>query len=156
MITAQQILEDYHALYKSRLGENYPVFTNPSYREMFRELGKTVRFCADSQTKTVYVWEADLELHPFFRRTAGIGCPPESKYKFWCDLILEGVAEARGGKYVMMDSDGLEGKILETGSPNEKQAFTQRVLDRDWTWVNRYVEVTSYLRHLKEKLHVLF
>ena len=153
LLSLKHVSEEYHALYKGHLkGNPYPVFTNPSYQEMFKELGPLVRFSADSQTRTVYVWNWESELHPHFRKAAGITCPRENEFMFWCNLILEGVAEARGGKYFMIESDGLEGKIMSTRRLDQKQLFTRSILEKDWFWVDRYIEVTPFLEKLSVKM----
>jgi hypothetical protein len=152
LASLKRLNEEYFEMYKSRLGDPYPVFKNPSYREMFRELGPSVRFSADDQTKTVYAWNADAELHPFFRKSARLSCPERNKFMFWCDLILEGVAAAHGGKYIMFISDGLEGRVAIARGIDDKQIFAKKVLMRDWSWVDRYIEVSPYLNQLRKKL----
>jgi hypothetical protein len=157
LTSIRNISEEYFETFKSRLGVPYPVYKNPSYKEMLKDLGSWIRFSADYQTKVVYAWNAEMELHPYFRKSAGITVPAGSEFLFWSDMILEGVAEARGGKYMMMASDALEGKIFKVvgGDPKRRPLFLKKVLDRDWSWVDRYIKVSPWLDERRRELERL-
>ena len=52
--------------------------------------------------------------------------------------------------YVMSGSDFLQSFVGRmTGS---ERLFLSNLLNQDWDWVNRYIEITDWLSRLKERL----
>jgi hypothetical protein len=148
MIRASQILkalsEDYFTRIKSSINpyNSYEIFVNPTQKEL-REF-EAVRFSADFKKKEVLAWNWTSELHPDLREKLGVTIPPEERIgKYWGIYFLEGVAVKRGSKFYMERSDVLHGFSYP-------EAIT-RQLEKDWSWVDRYIVVTPYLEKFKEK-----
>lgn len=60
------------------------------------------------------------------------------------------VIKTTDGTYVMSGSDFLQsfaGRMTRA-----ERMFLGDLFDQDWTWVDRYIEVTERLRHSRERL----
>ncbi len=66
-------------------------------------------------------------------------------------LFLKGAATRTGdGIYVMSGSDFLQsfvGRMI-----GSERLFLSNLLNQDWDWVNRYIEVSEWLHHFRERL----
>ena len=131
-------------LYKGRY---YEIFVNPTPQEM-NDAGSQstlytdvvgVRFIAYLKTKKVYVWSSDVVHRELMDKI--IDNFPEFKEK---GNALFGTAEKVSGKWDMTASDFMEG--------TQSYTLINKILDQDWSWVNRYIYVTDFLNHLKKDL----
>ena len=66
-------------------------------------------------------------------------------------LFLKGAATKTGDEtYVMSGSDFLQSFVGRMTSA--ERLFLTDLLDQNWDWVNRYIEVTEWLHHYRERL----
>lgn len=151
MITAQKILstlkEEYYTRIKAKYNPyaSYEVFVNPAPKEI-REFDG-VRFSANSKTKEVLVWLWHEDLHPDLRDKLGITIAPKDRLgHYWSINLLEGVANRRGSKFYMEGSDALRGFKY----PEEITVLLQK----DWSWVDRYVVVTPFIESYMKKYNI--
>jgi len=125
-------------------GKSFEVWMNPERTE-FSRIGEVVRFTADLNTHTLYVWDFSAGHHADVSVGMRLGDSAGSI------LFLKGAATRTGdGIYVMSGSDFLQsfaGRM--TGS---ERLFLRNLLNQDWDWVNRYIEVSEWLTRLKERL----
>ena len=117
------------------------IFEDPDRREL-EELGRTsthgeIRFAADSKTKKLYVWDADLAVHPAVLEQLGFS---RDEWRRGHRFLL-GTASKRGGQWVFFESDRL----------NTWSELIPGTFKHDWGWVNRSINVTNYLSRLQGK-----
>jgi hypothetical protein len=162
MITAHQILEAYETSFKHK-NDYVEVFANPDKKEL-RDAGESIRFSANDCNKTVYVWGANLALHFEARAKAKLPKCGENLVYWWTG-ILEGVARSFGTEYVMSSSDCFSQGFMEyrdekrMGRRDNSVAILYSladILDRDWSWVNRYIKVDGWLDEIKESINAEF
>lgn len=149
MIKASSIIEAYMTLLKAKKPEDTEtVFENPSFKELKELVDRAsgeVRFMADSQTKTVYAWEGTLWNHHDARQSLKIKCDMSRwSNRYVCANILDGLAVQDGSKFVMDDSD-----MLDSGF-DISVLYRQAIFSQDWSWADKYIEVTPYIEHLKK------
>jgi hypothetical protein len=153
MIKATTILEEYFTSLKGYGGSYAEIFINPTRLEMLSLMKsskeKMVRFLADSDHKDIYVWKAASAVHqaviPVLDISPG-GIYFEKSYSH----LLEGQAIREGQGFKMIDSSTiffLKTYIRQNAKVAKESAlFLLDLMDQDWTWADRYIEVTSYLR----------
>lgn len=129
------------------------IYENPSksdYSELFINANKdrvrkstfaVIRFFADDKSKTVYVWDGEKAIHAEIARTIGLNDRLDSD-----PSILSGIATLSSGKAKMVQSDSLES--IDKHSTFDTNYYNQ-VISKDWSWTNRYIDVTTYLSKLK-------
>lgn len=156
MIRASSILEAYHGLFRTDYKTTYTVFVNPSSKEL-RELTSRlndpdvpdgVRFIADNSAKKVYAWEGMYANHDDARRHVGLKCDPS----MWsddnvCGSMLDGWAEQQGSRFFLQACDVMEANW------SSSVRYRQTIFSQDWSWVDRYIQVTPYLERLKKEFH---
>jgi len=125
-------------------GKAFDVWMNPEIRE-FVHIGGVVRFTADLATRSLYVWNFSAGHHSDVSVGMRLGDSAGST------LFLKGAATKTGdGAYVMSGSDFLQSCVGRmTGS---ERKFLINLLNQDWAWVDRYIEVTEWLRRCRERL----
>lgn len=115
-----------------------PIFVNPSRKEI-REIissseGNTVRFSAFHHEQKVFMWDANLIIHDpveseIFRKYNLAGLPYTKNPN-----LFAGLANMSGGKLVAYSSDQLR-----------KSEVEEKILSKDWSWLEKYVSVKKYL-----------
>jgi hypothetical protein len=154
MIKAIQILEEYEKMCKSfqMSGKpaRYTIFKNPTLKEI-REAedeggaaasgGGEVRFIADNATKDIYVFSAFLANHNDARTCLGLKCISDVENKYVCGSQLDGTAERIGTKLIMNESDMI----------GAEKKFRDAIFAQDWSWVERYVNISDYFEILKKR-----
>lgn len=130
------------------------VYKNPSksdYSEIYQSFIDDVRlpskivmirFIADAKTKSVYVWNGQKAIHAEVARSVGLIDRMESD-----PTILSGIGVLVSGKAEMQQADSLES--IDKYSSQFDINYYNGVVSRDWSWVNRYIQVTKYLGKLK-------
>jgi hypothetical protein len=114
----------------SHLQRYVEIFVDPTPREM-RDMGKDIRFLADNRTKHIYAWPAFSAIHHEVVDELGLeGARSRGD-------ILPGTAEKFGGKYVMTSSEYLQ--------YIDKSGIIDKVIQQEWGWVDRYIEVSSWV-----------
>jgi hypothetical protein len=157
MKTAREItllLESYLTSFYNK-GVSVEVYLNPTEKEM-RKLGYDIRFTAISDTKEIYCWSAHGEFHNRSKKLLNIRCPGHEISGHFCDNMLEGVAEKQGRIYVMTRSECFDRLFSAFKSDkdeldNEREAL-QKILTTNWNWVDKYIEVTGFLKKYRQKL----
>jgi hypothetical protein len=131
------------------------VYLNPTEKEM-KSLGYDIRFTAIAGTREIYCWSAHGEFHRQTKEFLGIDCPGHEAAGHWCDNMLEGIAQKQGKRYVMTRSECFDRLLVgfhhEEGEPNEEVEALRTILRYDWKWVNRYIDVSAYLRRHRRLL----
>jgi len=150
MITAKQILEAYLTrLPLTHKKGTFEVFENPTYKELksadSTNLG--VRFTAYLPTKTVYAWDLDAVIHSTIEIDLDLNNKGERVSYGWSNL-LTGVAEGLGSQYKMCHSDLF--LSVTYYHRNIDLAAALEMLDQDWSWVDKYINVSSWLKQARE------
>ena len=106
-----------------------------------------IRFIADNLNKKVFVWSFNF-IHVdiwdnFLVKTFGKG---RNKY-FKASDLLPGTATKKGSKFVMDDSD----EILHQQHVGTLD-WIDGILDIDWKWADKYVEVTPWVNNLTKDI----
>jgi len=136
MSRARNILEKYFTSFRSALGM-VDIFINPSKGEL-RELGTEVRFIADIKSKKVYAFDASKANHGHVWRRIG-----DSRDYREPTLLM---GSATNG--VMTDSHVLRYGHLRPSIHD--QPFPTWSW-KDWTWVDKYIKVTDYLKKYRQE-----
>lgn len=125
-------------------GKAFDVWMNPDEHD-FAHIGEVVRFTADRKTHSLYVWNFSAGHHGDVSVGMGLGDSAGSI------LFLKGAATKTGdGAYVMSGSDFLQSFVGRmTGA---ERMFLGKLFNQDWEWVDRYIEVTEWLRRYRERL----
>jgi len=151
MITSSDILiylsEVWDSSAFNRWGKRFDIYANPSGKD-FREIGEAdVRFCADSSTKTIYVWDYLGNLHHEVRAKLNLKCTGFALHDGgkWCTSILDGLASREGHRYIMNGSDMLKWAV------NNTQVLDD-ILSRDWSWMDRYIISTPFINKFRDIL----
>lgn len=130
-------------------------FVNPTVKEMdsLKLIPYNmyfIRFIADNNTKQVYVWCAD-RLH--FDALRFLNIPGLFIQELLPGYLL-GTAEKQGGKYIMEESDRIDYQFTLIGGKLNNIEVLDEILNKtDWSWVNRYIYVDSYLNELREEFN---
>ena len=120
------------------------IYMNPTSLELKMAVeesrDKDLRFLADNLNKKVFVWSSGLlhwevwEKNIYPKYGKGRDMDVEET-----DNILTGIAKLQGNKAVMMDSDAQ----LTYGRSKD-------IAETDWTWMNKYVNATQWLKELRK------
>jgi len=133
------LTEKYWGRVESRwTGMNLEIFENPSKKEFLDAAAigiveKYVRFIADPKRKKVYIWSANA-IHA--------DMVPEIYNKSYANVIfkvLPGTAKQQGGRWVIIATDEVE------VTPDRYNWIMQH----DWSWADRYIEVTPWIKKLR-------
>jgi hypothetical protein len=155
MITAHYInnllSEEYEKICPLPYGNvrtKYTVFKNPSLKEI-REVEKEyneqeVRFIADNHTRSVYVWSSIAANHHDTRHCLDLHCSLKINSKYVCGSHLDGMAIRQGSMLHMTRSDMMDGFACDSD-------YREVIFFQDWTWVDKYIKVSSWIENLKDK-----
>jgi len=131
----------------SRNKKVYSIYTNPTKLEMKFAIeesqDKELRFVADNLNKKIFVWSSDL-LHDdvwdnFLAKTYAKG--RGNDFSISPDL-LPGNAVKIGNSYSMINSDEVDCD----------SQWVKDIIDIDWSWANKYVNVTKWLNKFKKSI----
>lgn len=157
MRTAREIitlLEAYVSSFKNK-GLPVEVYLNPTEKEM-KGLGYDIRFTAIANSKEIYCWSAHGEFNRPTRNHLGLDCPGH-EIAGWCDNMLDGVAEKQGKRYVMTRSECFDRLLVgfhDDEESSEEVEALKTILSYDWRWVQRYIDVSKYLRRYRKQLEL--
>jgi hypothetical protein len=141
----QYMNEEYLRRIKNEYKDSFEVFVNPSVKEIRQVDDKDgVRFTADNKTKNVYVWDAYASIHNDVWSHNEIN-KGRNFNSTSCITVLHGECEFKGGKYVMNFSDEIH---YQKGIGKE---FYIRDIIKDFKWVNRYINIEGYLKHIMKE-----
>ena len=142
--SGEMVNEEYFTRAKSTVPKkgNIEVYKNPTARDK-KALGNIIRFTLDNRTKTAYAWVYDQAHHADIARAVGI------KHRFDDPDLLTGAASWKGGRWVFDSSDFLKDFKKMIGSEAE---FLNNLINNDWTWANRYIEIDTTLDKLRDYL----
>jgi hypothetical protein len=156
--TAREIidlLEGYVTSFRNK-GLPVEVYMNPTVEEM-KKLGYDISFTAVADTKEIYCWSTHGEFHRPTKEILGLDCPGHETAG-WCDNMLDGIAQKQGKRYVMTRSTCFDRLLVgfhqEGDEPNEEVEALKTILERDWRWVQKYIDVSSYLRKYRKQLGI--
>jgi len=148
----QYLQEKYMGSTKSRFNSACSVYVNPTKTELgfaHEESNNTaIRFMADNLNKKVFIWSSGLLHHEvwdnFLTKTFGKG---RNKYFTKASDLLPGTATKKGSKFVMFTSDEIQHqRSVDTFE------WIHGILDIDWKWVDKYVEVTPWIKDLTNEI----
>ena len=114
----------------NRTKENIDVFVNPGPGD-FKETGDICRFIADKKKKKLYIFNGRKLLHNEAHKAIYGSLNVDFHFFLW------GVAEKRGGKWEMTESDVCDfGKVGSTIPPEK--------MKKDYSWVNKYINIDNF------------
>lgn len=119
----------------------FEIFSNPTFNEIKKiESFPYFRFIADDKNKKVYVFNSNL-LHSYAAKNLNIFTYyiPTDEY-----LFGEGVASVKSKKIIGDRMFFLEAAI------HDKLPIAKKVLKKDWSWVNKYVDINKIMREYRE------
>ena len=121
------------------------IWTNPTGSE-FDSLRDVVRFTAVFTIRKVYVWDYSLACHTDVSTHLQLEDTYDSPY------FLKGAAVRQAdGRFTMFQSHYLE-SFKRSRLTREERLILESLLDEDWSWVNQYVEVTTWLKAFRMRL----
>lgn len=119
-------------------GKKFQLWINPDEAELLH-LPDLVRFTADRMTRKAYVWDYTCAMHTDMSVHLGLNDPYSSPN------FLKGASQrGQDGIYRMVESHFLKAFKMSHLTREEREILTN-LLDQDWSWVNRYMEVTQWL-----------
>lgn len=145
MITSKQIINLSEDWFK-RI--HFDIFINPTssdYQELTKLKVNEVRFIADDRSKKLFISDSGKSLH--HQMVVDIGGSVLENYNSREYPQLHGVARISGSKAFMTESDVLRIGIKEM-MPFQ-QNWLRKLLSCNWSWADRYLEITSYLTNFK-------
>jgi hypothetical protein len=140
----QYINEEYLKILKVK-HIKFEIFVNPSVKEMKEAsvVSQEIRFTADNKDKKVYAWDALAAIHnDVWKIEIGQG---RNFTKASCDTVLHGQCQFKGGKFIMNYSDEIH---YQKGRGRK---FSISDLIEDFKWVNRYINIETYLNKIMRK-----
>jgi hypothetical protein len=130
--------------------ERFEVLENPSQKEIKEilrwEKYKSIRFISDNRSKKIWIWYEGNDVHSKIYQKV-YGGSIDYKDVIDASVIIFGIAELKGGKYVMVESDIIEYYHIE----KEGQVIDMDKLYKDSQWINSYVKVDKFLKKYKIK-----
>lgn len=134
-----QIPEKFYTASKTR-SIYAEIFVNPSKKEMREVAGPEgqIRFIADAKKGEMYV-ASEEALH--YDIMDAIGRPIQR------ENALYGIAENDGGTWYMIEDITLEDLIYQG-----EVEIAEDILQNEWGWVERYVEVEGYLDSVRDMI----
>jgi len=139
MNKSQQFLEKYMATVKV-YNNQVEIFKNPTTRELDSLNTRAIRYFADPRDDTVYAWDGNLSTHYNMKENPEIA--RLLKNDSWLLIMFSGHAVKSGGKYIAKGSDSYTPLLY---SDKKVLASMKVFLERDWSWVDKYIEGTSDL-----------
>ena len=126
-------------------GRKFELWANPQLA-MLHSLPGLIRFTAAETSRTVYVWDFTKGFH----KDVSVHLKLSDSYS--SPDFLKGHAEKRpDGSYQMTGSDFLSsfrrGRLVAS-----ERALLLELLQRDWSWVNRFIKVTEWLEAFRRSL----
>jgi len=124
-------------------GKEYPVFVNPSPKEIMEAMGadarKKVRIIADSLTKKLYVFSPNL-LHEFVAKKIGIKYYNNNFAFFGVGIVDKGKVKINvSSSWTMRDNSNLDN-------------FFSEDIDKKWGWADRYSNLLDFLKKEQEMI----
>jgi hypothetical protein len=119
-------------------GKNLSLWTNPGPPD-FIFIPARIRFTADRTTRAVYVWDYSCAMHTDMSMYLGLRDPYSSP-----DFLKGAAQKGSDGRFFMVESHFLQ-SFKRTRLPKEERTILENLLGHDWSWINRYVEVTGWL-----------
>lgn len=162
MITSKLILnlsEDY-VTSKRVNGGTLVVYENPGSSDILsalkdsREKSEDIRFIADFPSKKLYIFNGMIAIHDDALRLLGMG---SESYNYNNPTRLLGDAIYGSGMAMVYRSVAIESKLdIIKGSHNSfeidsAKKYLEDILNKNWTWVDRYVRYTTYYINNKKK-----
>ena len=127
----------------STKSENHTVefFKNPTSKEL-RQAGRVIRFLAVLPSKTLYVWDHRM-LHAHALNYLNLFGKDFNKY--WHSTnVIGGIANFKKGKYVSCEAHNM--------SNLRKYPFLEKVISKDWSWVNKYIDINCLIKKVKKDI----
>jgi hypothetical protein len=128
-------------------GKQFLLWTNPDQSNL-RQTPELVRFTVDGTSRKVYVWDYTCAMHTDMSLHLGLNDPYSSPN------FLKG-ASRRGpdGKYRMVESHFLQAFKRSHLTTEERNVLTN-LLEQDWSWVDRYMEVNGWLESYRRAMGI--
>ena len=166
MITSNQILKISEELLTSvpsnfKKDEPIDIYTNPSSSDItkLRKLTTNyVRFIADANNKTLYVWNGESALHSQVAKHLNLLRRIESLP----DNTLVGTADINGNRLVSRTSDSIYQmlsnlKVYKTEIPGNSYAVKQleylKTVSNKFNWVSRYLDISEIVNMINRNLN---
>lgn len=148
-ITSQKIQNEY-----------IEVFANPTLKELKSIAGDDInmgfemadkgepafRYLADDKTKTVYAWPPYIT-HETFLRKSNLNLYPQMKVYEAKTPVIIGTAIIIGTKTETISTHFIDLLLEDEGFEYEVQERIISLITRDWSWADKYVGLTKYLRN---------
>jgi hypothetical protein len=143
----QSMTRECHSIVCNIIGKQFLLWANPDESDL-NQTPDLVRFTVDHASRKVYVWDYTCAMHTDMSIHLGLEDPYSSPN------FLKG-ASRRGpdGKYRMVESHFLQA-FKSSHLTREERDVLGNLLEQDWSWVNKYMEVTKWLESYKEKMGI--
>jgi hypothetical protein len=119
----------------------FTVYANPT-ESVFHILGDTVRFTADNNSKTVYMWSFSSGHH------SDVSVGLELKDSYSCPDFFRGAAVMKNRKYRFAASDFLSSFRKNPGEND--RLFLTHMFSKDWSWVDDFIVLSPYIDKMKQ------
>jgi hypothetical protein len=157
-------LETVHAYDRSPV----EVFVNPSKKELIKDVGKDIKFICDATTKQLYAWNEKAFHHDVM---AALHIQPNKVGTIYYkgrsfDISIDffqGYGERSGNTYRITSLDPIDyindkfklvakSSRLDYDDLSRLVTLATSICDEDWSWVDRYVDMTEYMVEFKQAL----
>lgn len=139
--------------YKSNWADYTEVFVNPTKKELSEAAGNkgAVRFIAIDPGEIVYITNVDM-LHIEMSK-AVFDDFDEIENIVMEGVALTGVAQESGGEFIWIESDLFN--VLPKMAEDDPglMELLETILEKDWSWVNRYIYVDDYLDGVRKETY---
>jgi hypothetical protein len=148
MNNGDMIEERWHDMIKSPMpGVKYvDLFKNPTKGD-FKDLGEVIRFTAYYKDKSIYAWDYSKAFHVDISRAL------KQQHRFDDPDLLTGIAEWSGGKWKFTTSDSFD-KFTKMIKLKDEREYLEKLLSKDWSWANRYIDLDTFLNKLRPYLDI--
>jgi hypothetical protein len=160
VITSKQILEEYYSSVKTFMGYA-EVFENPTTSDLLSleknftsKMLDNVRYLANTETKIVYVWDANLALHKDIRKILKLPYEPEK-----APYTMHGEANLTGGKIKFINAEignnisALKLKNVPNHRIKQIKKYLNLVFQYNWDWLDKYINgIGEYINKEREQL----
>jgi hypothetical protein len=120
-------------------GKNINLWTNPGPSD-FTYIPTRVRFTADRTTEAVYVWDYSWAMHTDMSMYLGLRDPYSSP-----DFLKGAAQRSSDGRFLMVESHFLQ-SFKRNRLPRGERLILENLLNQDWSWLDRHVVVTGWLK----------
>jgi hypothetical protein len=107
-----------------------------------------IRFTADRTTQTIYVWDYSSAMHTDMSMYLGLRDPYSSP-----DFLKGAAKRANDELYRMAESHFLQ-SFKRNRLPREERVILKNLLNQDWSWLDRYVDVTGWLEDYQKAMGI--